>query len=133
MQATHAACALVLAGSGLSLWPLALIFALVVALPGMLTAWLGALLRRRRGASGPSLSRRPNRRCCGRPCASRTRRSSELDGVVDVRARPVRPSASQIEPDVGLDLPGIDARSLLKLDVERVGLRIVDQPHGRDP
>jgi hypothetical protein len=50
MLATHALCMLLLAGSGLGLWPLALLLSLLLALPGVLTAWLGALLRRRRAA-----------------------------------------------------------------------------------
>ena len=37
-------------GSGLSLWPLALVFGLALALPGILAAWLGALVRRFRTA-----------------------------------------------------------------------------------
>jgi hypothetical protein len=51
MLATHSVCTLLLAGSGLSLWPLALLFALTLALPGLLTAWLGSLVWRCR--SGP--------------------------------------------------------------------------------
>ena len=50
MLATHSVCMPLFAGSGLSLWPLALVFALVLALPGMLTAWLGALVYRFRTA-----------------------------------------------------------------------------------
>ena len=50
MIATHSVCTLMLAGSGLSLWPLALIFALILALPGMLTGWLGGRVRRFRAA-----------------------------------------------------------------------------------
>jgi hypothetical protein len=50
MLATHAVCTLLLAGSGLNLWPLALVLSLILALPGILTAWLGALIRRRRSA-----------------------------------------------------------------------------------
>jgi hypothetical protein len=41
---------LLFAGSGLNLWPIALLFAMVLALPGMLTAWLGALVYRFRTA-----------------------------------------------------------------------------------
>jgi hypothetical protein len=48
MAATHSVCTLLLAGSGLGLWPLALLFALILALPGQLTAWLGAFVYRRR-------------------------------------------------------------------------------------
>jgi peptidoglycan/LPS O-acetylase OafA/YrhL len=47
MIATHSVCTLLLAGSGLNLWPLALVFALILALPGMLTAWLGGVVHRR--------------------------------------------------------------------------------------
>ena len=46
MIATHAVCTLLFAGSSLNLWPLALVFALILALPGILTAWLGGLLHR---------------------------------------------------------------------------------------
>ena len=35
------------AGSGLSLWPLALVMTAVIMLPGILTGWLGGLIRRR--------------------------------------------------------------------------------------
>ena len=51
MLATHWVCMLLFAGSSLSLWPIALLLALVLALPGMLTAWLGVLLHRFRTAS----------------------------------------------------------------------------------
>jgi Na+-translocating ferredoxin:NAD+ oxidoreductase RnfD subunit len=50
MLATHSVCMLLFAGSGLNLWPIALVFALVLALPGMLTAWLGARVYRFRTA-----------------------------------------------------------------------------------
>jgi hypothetical protein len=50
MLATHAVCTQLLAGSSLSLWPIALLLALVLALPGMLTAWLGTLVHRFRTA-----------------------------------------------------------------------------------
>ncbi|HSA79629.1 MAG TPA: hypothetical protein VLE23_02325 [Geminicoccaceae bacterium] len=50
MLATHSVCTLLFAGSDLSLWPLALLLALVLALPGMLTAWLGARVYRFRTA-----------------------------------------------------------------------------------
>ena len=50
MLATHAVCMLLFAGSGLNLWPLALLSALVLALPGILTAWLGTLVHRFRTA-----------------------------------------------------------------------------------
>lgn len=39
------------AGSDLSLWPLALAMTVVIALPGLLTGWLGGLIRRRRDAA----------------------------------------------------------------------------------
>jgi hypothetical protein len=39
------------AGSGLSLLPLALVMTAVIALPGLVTGWLGGLLRRRRDAA----------------------------------------------------------------------------------
>jgi hypothetical protein len=45
MLATHSISTLLFAGSGLDLWPLALVVALVLALPGMLTAWLGGFVR----------------------------------------------------------------------------------------
>jgi hypothetical protein len=41
------------AGSGLSLLPLALAMTAVIALPGILTGWLGGLIRRRRDAAAP--------------------------------------------------------------------------------
>jgi len=50
MIATHSVCTLLLAGSGLNLWPLALVFALILALPGMLTAWFGGFVHRFRSA-----------------------------------------------------------------------------------
>jgi hypothetical protein len=50
MLATHTVCTLIFAGSGLNLWPLALALALILALPGMLTARLGALVYRYRTA-----------------------------------------------------------------------------------
>ena len=40
------------AGSGLSLWPLALVMTVLIALPGVLTGWLGGLIRRR-GTAAP--------------------------------------------------------------------------------
>ena len=55
------------AGSGLSLWPLALVMYLVISLPGIVTGWLGGLLRRRRDAAAQAAteplaaSRRPAR------------------------------------------------------------------------
>jgi hypothetical protein len=51
MLAIHALYTLVSAGSGLSLWPLALVMYLVIALPGILTGWLGGLIRRCRDAA----------------------------------------------------------------------------------
>ena len=50
MLATHWVCMLLFAGSDLSLWPLALVLALILALPGILTAWLGGLVHRFRAA-----------------------------------------------------------------------------------
>jgi hypothetical protein len=52
MLAIHALYTLVSAGSGLSLWPLALAMYLVIALPGILTGWLGGLIRRRWAPAG---------------------------------------------------------------------------------
>lgn len=51
---TQFVCALVLSRSGLSLLPFALVFMLVLTLPGLLAAWLGRSLRRfcRIGAEG---------------------------------------------------------------------------------
>jgi Na+-translocating ferredoxin:NAD+ oxidoreductase RnfD subunit len=46
MLATHAVLTPLFAGSSLDLWPLALITALILALPGMLTAWIGSLVWR---------------------------------------------------------------------------------------
>jgi hypothetical protein len=37
-------------GSGLNLWPIALVFGLVLALPGILAGWLGAFVHRFRSA-----------------------------------------------------------------------------------
>jgi hypothetical protein len=51
MLATHWVCMLLFAGSDLSLWPLALVLALILALPGMLTAWLGGFVHRFRAAA----------------------------------------------------------------------------------
>jgi hypothetical protein len=48
--AIHALYTFVSAGSGLSLWPLALVMYLVIALPGIVTGWLGGLIRRYRDA-----------------------------------------------------------------------------------
>ena len=49
-------------------------------------------------------------------------------GLVDVQTD--RSSLSiKIEPDVGPDLARVDARSVLKFDVQRVRLWIVEQPH----
>ena len=50
MLATHWVCMPLFAGSDLSLWPLALVFALTLALPGILTAWLGGVVHRSRSA-----------------------------------------------------------------------------------
>ena len=54
MLAIHALYTLISAGSGLSLWPLALVMYLVIAPPGILTGWLGGLIRRRRDATAHS-------------------------------------------------------------------------------
>jgi hypothetical protein len=49
--------------------------------------------------------------------------------VIDVQPDGT-PFLVDIEPDVRPDLAGIGTRTLLKLDVKRIGLRIVEQPHG---
>jgi hypothetical protein len=54
MLAIHALYTLLSAGSGLSLWPLALGMYLVIALPGIVTGGLGGLLRRRHDAAAQS-------------------------------------------------------------------------------
>jgi hypothetical protein len=46
MLAAHWVCTLVLAGSSFNLWPLALILTLILALPGVLTGWLGGFVHR---------------------------------------------------------------------------------------
>jgi hypothetical protein len=43
---THMVSSLLFTGSGLNLLPLALLFGLALAIPGILTAWLGALVHR---------------------------------------------------------------------------------------
>ena len=50
MIATHMAGTILFSGSGLSLWPVAVVFGLVLALPGILAGWLGALVYRFRSA-----------------------------------------------------------------------------------
>lgn len=50
MIGTHAVGTVLFTGSGLNLWPIALVFALGLALPGVLTGWLGALVHRFRAA-----------------------------------------------------------------------------------
>jgi hypothetical protein len=50
MIGTHMAATILFTGSGLNLWPLALVFGLALALPGILAAWLGARVRRFRTA-----------------------------------------------------------------------------------
>lgn len=50
MIGTHMVGSLLLSGSGLNLWPIALVFGLALALPGILAAWLGALVHRSRAA-----------------------------------------------------------------------------------
>jgi hypothetical protein len=47
MIATQSLYMVLTAGSGLSLWPLALVMTAVIALPGVVTGWLGGLIRRR--------------------------------------------------------------------------------------
>jgi hypothetical protein len=54
MLTIHALYTFVSAGSGLSLWPLALVMYLVIALPGIVTGWLGGLIRRCRDAAAQS-------------------------------------------------------------------------------
>jgi hypothetical protein len=49
--AIHAVYILISAGSGLSLWPLALVMFVVISLPGVITGWLGGLIRRCRDAA----------------------------------------------------------------------------------
>ena len=51
MLAIHSAYMILVTGSGLSLLPLALAMMAVIALPGVLTGWLGGLIRRRRAAA----------------------------------------------------------------------------------
>lgn len=51
MLAVQALYTLLVVGSGLSLWPLALVMYLVISLPGILTGWLGRLIRRCREAA----------------------------------------------------------------------------------
>jgi hypothetical protein len=51
MIAVQSVYGMLAAGSDLSLWPLALIMTIVIALPGVLTGWLGGWLRRRRDAA----------------------------------------------------------------------------------
>ena len=50
MIGTQMAATILFTGSGLSLWPLALVFGLAMAIPGILAAWLGALVHRFRTA-----------------------------------------------------------------------------------
>jgi hypothetical protein len=54
MLATHSVCMLLFAGSSLNLWPLTLVTTLVLALPGILTAWIGSLVHRSRTAGAAS-------------------------------------------------------------------------------
>lgn len=51
MIAIHSAYTLLAAGSGLSLLPLALAMTAVICVPGLVTGWLGSLIRRRRDAA----------------------------------------------------------------------------------
>jgi hypothetical protein len=50
MIGTHMVGTILFTGSGLNLWPIALVFGLVLALPGILTGWLGAFVYRFRSA-----------------------------------------------------------------------------------
>jgi hypothetical protein len=50
--ATQSLCTILVAGGGLSLLPLALAMTAVIAAPGILTGWLGGLIRRRAAAHG---------------------------------------------------------------------------------
>jgi hypothetical protein len=50
MIGTQMAATILFTGSGLSLWPLALVFGLALAIPGILAAWLGTLVHRFRTA-----------------------------------------------------------------------------------
>jgi hypothetical protein len=52
MIATQSVYTILAAGSGLSLLPLALAMTAVIAAPGILTGWLGGLIRRRAAAHG---------------------------------------------------------------------------------
>ena len=54
MMATQALAMLLFAGSGLSLLPLGLILFAILALPGILTAWIGRCLRRFKDAMATS-------------------------------------------------------------------------------
>jgi hypothetical protein len=54
MVAIHSAYTILVVGSGLSLWPLALVMTAVIALPGVVTGWLGGLIRRRCAAAAPN-------------------------------------------------------------------------------
>jgi hypothetical protein len=51
MIGTHMGATILFTGSGLNLWPIALVFGLVLTLPGILTAWLGALVHRFRAVT----------------------------------------------------------------------------------
>ena len=57
MLATHVVCMPLFAGSGLNLWPPALLYAPILALPGILTAWIGSRVQCSRMA-GPVRCRR---------------------------------------------------------------------------
>jgi hypothetical protein len=50
MIGTHMAGTILFTGSGLSLWPVAVVFGLALALPGILAGWLGAFVYRYRSA-----------------------------------------------------------------------------------
>jgi hypothetical protein len=53
MIAVQSVYGMLAAGSGLSLLPLAAAMTAVMALPGLVTGWLGGLIRRRRDAAAP--------------------------------------------------------------------------------
>ena len=53
MIAVQSVYGILAAGSGLSLLPLAAAMTAVIALPGLVTGWLGGLIRRRRDAAAP--------------------------------------------------------------------------------
>ena len=54
MMATQSLYTILVVGSGLSLWPLALVMTLVLCLPGFVTGAIGSMIRRRREATAHS-------------------------------------------------------------------------------